>query len=118
MCGGITVYSPLKFHGAGPGKKVGIVGVGGLGHFAVLFAKAFGVDEVVGISRRESKRADAINLGCDDYIATSDDKDWVKNNKERFDLIISTASSEDVRNTVPPACYSCSVLTFTTTRCL
>ncbi|KAL6809641.1 hypothetical protein J3E69DRAFT_351171 [Trichoderma sp. SZMC 28015] len=96
MCGGITVYSPLKFHGAGPGKKVGIVGVGGLGHFAVLFAKAFGVDEVVGISRRESKRADALSLGCDDYIATSDDKDWVKNNKERFDLIISTASSEDM----------------------
>lgn len=102
MCGGITVYSPLKFHGAGPGKKVGIVGVGGLGHFAVLFAKAFGVDEVVGISRRENKRADALSLGCDDYIATSDDKDWVKNNRERFDLIISTVSSEDVRNTVPP----------------
>lgn len=96
MCGGITVYSPLKFHGAGPGKKVGIVGVGGLGHFAVLFAKAFGADEVVGISRRANKRADAINLGCDDYIATSDDADWVKKNSERFDLIISTVSSNDV----------------------
>lgn len=96
MCGGITVYSPLKFHGAGPGKKVGIVGVGGLGHFAVLFAKAFGADEVVGISRRENKRADAINLGCDDYIATSDDADWVKRSSERFDLIISTVSSDDV----------------------
>ncbi|RFU82194.1 alcohol dehydrogenase superfamily, zinc-type [Trichoderma arundinaceum] len=96
MCGGITVYSPLKYHGAGPGKKVGIVGVGGLGHFAVLFAKAFGVDEVVGISRKEIKRADAINLGCDDYIATSDDVDWVKKNSERFDLIISTVSSDDM----------------------
>jgi alcohol dehydrogenase (NADP+) len=108
MCGGITVFSPLKFHGAGPGKSVGIVGVGGLGHFAVLFAKAFGADEVVGISRRESKRADAINLGCDDYIATSDDADWVKKNSERFDLIISTVSSNDVcgRCLYPPL-YNC-----------
>jgi D-arabinose 1-dehydrogenase-like Zn-dependent alcohol dehydrogenase len=96
LCGGITVYSPLKYHGAGPGKKVGIVGVGGLGHFAVLFAKAFGADEVVGISRRENKRADAKSLGCDDYIATSDDADWVKKNSGRFDLIISTVSSDDV----------------------
>lgn len=96
MCGGVTVYSPLKFHNAGPGKKIGIVGVGGLGHFAVLFAKALGADEVVGISRRENKSADAINLGCDDYIATSDDADWVKKNSERFDLIISTVSSDDV----------------------
>ncbi|KAL6895195.1 putative zinc-binding alcohol dehydrogenase [Trichoderma longibrachiatum] len=96
LCGGITVYSPLKYHGAGPGKKIGVVGIGGLGHFAVLFAKALKVDEVVGISRRENKRADAMSLGCDDYIATSDDADWVKKNQRRFDLIISTASSDDM----------------------
>lgn len=100
LCGGVTVYSPLKHFGAGLGKRVGVVGVGGLGHFAVLFAKALGADEVVGISRKAAKRKDAIDLGCDDYIATDDDKDWVTKNASRFDLIISTVSSTKVRGSV------------------
>ncbi|KAI3585516.1 NADP-dependent alcohol dehydrogenase [Fusarium oxysporum f. sp. albedinis] len=93
LCGGVTVYSPLKQFGAGPGKKVGIVGVGGLGHFAVLFARALGADEVVGISRRESKRQEAMDLGCTDYIATADEEGWETKNSRRLDLIISTVSS-------------------------
>lgn len=93
LCGGITVFSPLKRNGAGPGKKVGIVGVGGLGHFAVLFARALGADKVVAISRKASKRDEAIKLGADEYIATDDDKDWEKNNKRSLDLIVSTVSS-------------------------
>ncbi|KAF4414738.1 NADP-dependent alcohol dehydrogenase 6 [Fusarium acutatum] len=93
LCGGVTVYSPLKQFGAGPGKKVGIVGVGGLGHFAVLFARALGADEVVGISRRESKRQQALDLGCTDYIATADEEGWETKNARRLDLIISTVSS-------------------------
>lgn len=93
LCGGVTVYSPLKHWGVGPGKKVGVAGVGGLGHFAVIFAKAMGADEVVGISRKASKRDEAMALGCDDYIATEDDKDWSKHNARRFDVIISTVSS-------------------------
>ncbi|KJZ73110.1 hypothetical protein HIM_07494 [Hirsutella minnesotensis 3608] len=93
LCGGVTVYSPLKHFGAGPGKKVGVVGVGGLGHFAVLFAKALGA-EVVGISRKNNKRQDALDLGCSDYIATDDDEDWAQKNKGRFDLIIGTAASD------------------------
>lgn len=93
LCGGVTVYSPLKHWGVGPGKKVGIAGVGGLGHFAVIFAKAMGADEVVGISRKASKRDEALALGCDDYIATDDDKEWSKHNARRFDVIISTVSS-------------------------
>ncbi|KAJ4152992.1 hypothetical protein LMH87_009506 [Akanthomyces muscarius] len=93
LCGGVTVYSPLKHWGVGPGKKVGIAGVGGLGHFAVIFAKAMGADEVVGISRKASKRDEAMALGCDDYIATEDDKEWSKHNARRFDVIISTVSS-------------------------
>lgn len=97
LCGGVTVYSPLKHFGAGPGKSVGIIGVGGLGHFAVLFAKGLGCKEVVGISRRADKKDDAIKLGCDSYIATEDDADWAKNNQRRFDLIISTVSSPKVR---------------------
>ncbi|KYK56171.1 hypothetical protein DCS_08138 [Drechmeria coniospora] len=94
LCGGVTVYSPLKHFGAGPGRRVGVVGVGGLGHFAVLFAKALGADEVVGISRRAEKRKDALDLGCDDYIATADDEDWPAKNARRLDLIISTVSSK------------------------
>lgn len=93
MCGGITVYSPLKQNGCGPGKTVGVVGVGGLGHFAVLFAKALGADKVIGISRKADKREDAIKLGADEYIATDDDKDWDKKYSRSVDLIISTVSS-------------------------
>lgn len=90
---GITVYSPLKNNGCGPGKKVGIIGVGGLGHFGVLYAKALGADKVVGISRRNDKREDVLKMGADDYIATEDDKDWAKKHARSLDLIICTVSS-------------------------
>ena len=62
MCGGITVYSPLKKNGCGPGKKVGIVGVGGLGHFGLLYAKALGAEKVVAISRSNAKKEDALKV--------------------------------------------------------
>ncbi|KAF7549079.1 hypothetical protein G7Z17_g6636 [Cylindrodendrum hubeiense] len=96
LCGGITVFSPLKHNGCGPGKKVGIVGVGGLGHFGVLFAKALGADKVVGISRRISKKDAVLALGADAYIATEDDKDWDKTNARTLDLIICTVSSSNM----------------------
>ncbi|KAI9848330.1 MAG: hypothetical protein M1837_000594 [Sclerophora amabilis] len=93
LCGGITVYSPLKHNGAGPGKKVGIVGIGGLGHFGLLFSKALGADKVVAISRNTVKKADALKIGADDFIATDEDKDWASKNANSLDLIISTVSS-------------------------
>lgn len=93
LCGGITVFSPLKNNGCGPGKTVGIVGVGGLGHFGVLFAKALGADKVVGISRKNEKRDEVLALGADHYIATDDDPDWVKENAKSLDLIVGTVSS-------------------------
>lgn len=93
LCGGVTVYSPLKWNDCGPGKTVGVVGVGGLGHFAVLFAKALGADRVVGISRKADKKDDVLALGADQYIATDDDKDWAKKNARSLDLIIGTVSS-------------------------
>ncbi|KAI9927277.1 hypothetical protein ASPWEDRAFT_165841 [Aspergillus wentii DTO 134E9] len=93
LCGGITTYSPLRQNGCGPGKKVGIVGVGGLGHFGIMFAKALGADKVVAISRKSDKKEDALKLGADQYIATDDDADWVSNNSRSLDLIISTVSS-------------------------
>lgn len=92
MCGGITVWSPLKKNGAGPGKRVGIVGIGGLGHFGVLFAKALGCDKVVAISRRRNKEADARKMGADEYIATSEDEKWERKHSRSLDLIISTVS--------------------------
>jgi alcohol dehydrogenase (NADP+) len=94
LCGGITVFSPLKQNGCGPGKTVGIVGVGGLGHFGVLFAKALGADKVVGISRKADKKDDVLKLGADQYIATGEDEDWAKKNRRTLDLIICTVSSE------------------------
>jgi len=92
MCGGVTVYNPLVTYGAGPGKRVGVVGVGGLGHFALLFAKALGCDEVVALSRSSSKKDDALALGADRFIATGEDPDWASNNANSLDLIISTVS--------------------------
>ncbi|KAJ6089271.1 hypothetical protein N7467_004487 [Penicillium canescens] len=107
LCGGITTYSPLKQNGCGPGKSVGVVGIGGLGHFAILFAKALGADRVVAISRKSDKKEDALKLGADDFIATGEDEDWVTRHGQSLDLIISTASSSKM----PIAGY-CSLLRY------
>jgi alcohol dehydrogenase (NADP+) len=92
LCGGITVYAPLKDNGCGPGKSVGIVGIGGLGHFGVLFAKALGADRVVALSRKSDKREDVLALGADELIATEEDEKWAEKNTDSLDLIISTVS--------------------------
>ncbi|KAF3939383.1 hypothetical protein ABW19_dt0208626 [Dactylella cylindrospora] len=92
LCAGITVYSPLVRNGAGPGKKIGVVGIGGLGHFAIMFAKALGA-EVWAISRSEAKKEDAIKLGADGYLATGSDPKWFEPHEFTFDMIISTANS-------------------------
>ncbi|CAG7939095.1 unnamed protein product [Penicillium olsonii] len=93
LCAGITTYSPLRHNGCGPGKKVGVIGVGGLGHYAIMFAKALGADRVVAMSRKSDKRADAFKLGADTYLATAEDPNWAKSNLQSLDLIISTVSS-------------------------
>jgi alcohol dehydrogenase (NADP+) len=95
MCGGVTVWSPLVKNGAGPGKRVGIVGVGGLGHFGLLWAKALGSDEVVAISRTNSKKEDAMKMGATKFIAT-DEKGWNQANSRSLDLIVSTVSSPNM----------------------
>ena len=69
MCAGLTVYSPLKTHGCGPGKKVGIMGIGGLGHYAILWAKAMGA-EVYALTHDESKFNDIKKMGADHIINT------------------------------------------------
>jgi alcohol dehydrogenase (NADP+) len=96
LCGGITLYAPLKNNGCGPGKSVGIVGIGGLGHFGVMFAKALGADKVVALSRKEDKRADALSLGADQYIATDEEEKWAETNAGSLDLINSTVSNPNV----------------------
>lgn len=97
LCGGVTLYSPLKHNGCGPGKHVGIIGVGGLGHFGVLFAKAMGADKVVAISRKTGKAEDSLKMGADLYIATDDEPDWATKYSRSLDLIVSTVSSIKVR---------------------
>jgi uncharacterized zinc-type alcohol dehydrogenase-like protein len=91
LCAGITLYSPLKEWGAGPGKKVGIVGLGGLGHMGVKFAKALGAHVTV-FSHSESKRADALAMGADDFIVTNDGAVF-ETHKKQFHLIINTVSA-------------------------
>ena len=91
LCAGITTYSPLKRWGAGPGKKVAVVGMGGLGHMAVKFAHSMGA-EVTVLSRTLSKREDGRRLGADHYYATSDAETFTAL-AGRFDLIINTVSA-------------------------
>jgi alcohol dehydrogenase (NADP+) len=97
MCAGLTMYTPLKHYGCGPGTKVGIVGLGGLGHFGVLWAKALGAEKIIAVSRRKNKSKDALDMGADAYIATDEDEDWVKRNRASLDIIVSTISSSKVR---------------------
>lgn len=94
LCAGATVYAPLKHFGA-KGNKVAIIGIGGLGHFGIMFAKALGAEEVVAISRGSDKKPDALALGATGHIATSEEG-WAEKNKRRFDLIISTADGANV----------------------
>lgn len=89
LCGGLTVYSPLKRYGAGPGKKVGIIGLGGLGHFAVMFAAQGFESDVTVFSHSDSKKEDAMKMGAKNFVNTSH-KNWMEEAGEDFDLIIST----------------------------
>ncbi|KAK2853308.1 hypothetical protein FQN49_005199 [Arthroderma sp. PD_2] len=94
LCGGTTVFSPLLRGGAGPGKSVGIIGIGGLGHMGLLFAKAMKCDKIVAISRTGSKKSDALGgLGADVFIATDEEKNWARAHSRTLDLIICTVSS-------------------------
>jgi alcohol dehydrogenase (NADP+) len=92
LCAGITLYSPLKHWGAGPGQRVAIVGMGGLGHVGVKIAHALGA-EVTVLSQTLSKEEDGRRFGADHYYATNDDATF-EQLKGRFDLIINTVSTE------------------------
>lgn len=90
MCAGITLYSPLRHWGAGPGKKVGIIGLGGLGHMGLKFAHAMGAHVTI-FSHSERKKSDAMAMGANDFIANPSEE-YFKKNGDSFDLILNTVS--------------------------
>ena len=90
LCAGITTYSPLRHWKVGPGSKVGVVGLGGLGHMALKFATSFGA-EVTLFSTSESKRRDAEKLGANHFVITSN-PDNFKPLANKLDFIIDTVA--------------------------
>ena len=92
MCAGITLYSPLRHWGAGPGMQVAVLGLGGLGHMGVKFASAMGA-EVTVLSHSPSKRDDALRLGAHNFVNTSE-PGALKALSKRFDLILNTVSAD------------------------
>ncbi|MCC8363719.1 NAD(P)-dependent alcohol dehydrogenase [Lysobacter sp. A6] len=95
LCAGITTYSPLRHWKAGPGKKVGIVGIGGLGHMGIKLADAMGA-HVVAFTTSESKRQDAHKLGADEVVI-SRDENAMDAHAGTFDFILDTvAASHDL----------------------
>ncbi len=97
LCAGITTYSPLKHWDVGPGKKVGIVGLGGLGHMGLKFSHAFGAQTVL-FTTSASKVEDAKRLGADEVILTREEG-WADKHKGSFDFILDCVSAEHDLNT-------------------
>lgn len=92
MCAGITLYSPLKNWKAGPGKKVGVIGLGGLGHMGVKFAVALGA-EVTVFSHSPAKESDAKSMGAHHFVSTKDLNNLKKLEKQ-YDLLLNTVSAD------------------------
>lgn len=91
LCAGITTYSPLRHWNVGPGTRVAVVGLGGLGHMAVKLGKALGADVTV-LSQSLKKREDGLRLGAGAYYATSD-PDTFRALRSSFDVVINTVSA-------------------------
>ena len=92
LCAGITTYSPLVRHGVGPGKKVGVVGLGGLGHMGVKLAHAMGAHVAV-FSTSPNKRDDALRLGADEVVLSKNPDEMAKH-AGTFDMILDCVSAE------------------------
>lgn len=100
LCAGITTYSPLRQWQVGPGSRVGVVGMGGLGHMAIKLAAGLGA-EVTVISRSAAKEADARELGADSFLLSTDAA-AMEAHKDRFDVIIDTVPVEhDINPYIP-----------------
>jgi len=92
LCAGITLYSPIRHWKVGPGSKVAVMGLGGLGHMGVKFAAALGA-EVTVYSHSSHKEADARNMGATDFVVTKGNE-WHKPLRKKFDLILNTVSAD------------------------
>jgi len=92
LCAGITTYSPLRHWNVGKGQKVGIVGLGGLGHMGLKFAHAFGA-QVVLFTTSANKREDALRLGADEVVVSKDETEMARH-AGSFDFILDTVSAE------------------------
>ncbi len=92
MCGGITVYNPIRTHGVNPSSRVGVIGIGGLGHLALQFARAFGA-EVTAFSTTEAKETEALELGAHHFVNTRESK-ALKALAGSFDFILSTVNAD------------------------
>jgi uncharacterized zinc-type alcohol dehydrogenase-like protein len=92
LCAGNTVYSPLRMHGVNPSSRVGILGIGGLGHLAIQFANAFGAD-VTAFSSSAEKEGEALSLGAHHFVNTRETK-TLKSLSGSFDMILSTISGD------------------------
>uniref|UniRef100_A0A0K3CCX8 BY PROTMAP: gi/342320884/gb/EGU12822.1/ NADP-dependent alcohol dehydrogenase [Rhodotorula glutinis ATCC 204091] n=1 Tax=Rhodotorula toruloides TaxID=5286 RepID=A0A0K3CCX8_RHOTO len=101
LCAGVTVYAPLKRFNAGPGKRVGVIGIGGLGHLALQIAKAMGAD-VYALSHSASKMDDAEKLGCprENFIVAKDQAEVRKKYNKHFDVSFCTVSFDGDRQWV------------------
>jgi uncharacterized zinc-type alcohol dehydrogenase-like protein len=92
LCGGITVYNPIRNLGVRPSSRVGIIGIGGLGHLGLQFARAFG-SEVTAFSTSKSKQAEALNLGAHHFVNTRE-TGAIKKLGASFDLLLSTVNAD------------------------
>ena len=92
LCAGITLYSPIKHWKVGPGSRVAVMGLGGLGHMGVKFAAALGA-EVTVLSHSPSKEADARKMGASQFVVTKE-KDWQLPFSKKFDLVLNTVSAD------------------------
>jgi alcohol dehydrogenase (NADP+) len=91
LCAGITLYSPIRHWRVGPGSRVAVMGLGGLGHMGVKFAAAMGA-EVTVLSHSPSKSEDAFRMGASNFVVTKGD--WHRNLGKSFDLVLNTVSAD------------------------
>ena len=91
LCAGITTYSPLRHWKVGPGQKVGVVGIGGLGHMGIKLAHAMGA-HVVAFTTSESKRQDALDLGADEVVVSRNKEEMARHGRS-FDFILNTVAA-------------------------
>lgn len=93
LCAGLTTYSPLREAGTGPGKSVGVVAIGGLGHIGIQWARAMGASKVTAISHSTSKKSDSFKLGATDFVATSNPED-IQSASYSLDILLVTSCGD------------------------